>query len=134
MKIVYPDYSRSIFPMSVLEVRVDGLRKGAIAPGKEIEIDYPEKKTVAIKLGLIAKHEFLAADGATYRIKDNWGLRNFSWVSFAMVLLVPVLISVFIDFDKENWWLIMLAIISIYPIFYFVLIRSRMLKIEVEKV
>ncbi|MGB5983142.1 MAG: hypothetical protein WBG46_13455 [Nonlabens sp.] len=132
MKIIYPNYSSLSCPP--LEVRIDGLRKGSIEPGQEIEIQYPEGKLISVKLGAIAKAELTGNAESIVKIKNSWYLRNISWINLLLILVISGSVSFIVDFNDEHWWLILLGYVVCLSLFYLIIVNSNMIKLEVIKI
>lgn len=127
MTIKYPQFNTKFWGLPVLEVRVDGQRKGSIAPGQTLEIDYPQGRVVTIKLGLLMKATLENPQKAQYTICNSWWLRNFSLmtnlISIVMIILVNILVP-----QTLHIWNALLVLIAVL-VSWFLFVSTRKLQI-----
>ncbi len=112
MIIAYPKSNKNSFSPHQLEVRINGQRKGALQKGKEVEIKFPENKTITLKSGMLCKLEFQGMAGNRFQIEGNWYFRNSGFITSAlMVIYIIAMNLILIRFSFQEIWKYLAAII-----------------------
>lgn len=112
MIIAYPKSDKNSFSPQQLEVRINGQRKGALQKGKEVEIKFPENKTITLKSGMLCKLEFQGTVGKRFQIGGNWYFRNSGFITSTLIVIYIITMNlILIRFSYQEIWKYLTAII-----------------------
>ena len=136
MVISYPKNEQRSFSPHSLEIRVDGLRKAALRKGSEVEIKFPENKTITLKSGMLCKLEFQGTAGEKYIVQGNWYFRNSGiFTTASLIIFVVVMNLVLPEFESGDVLkylaAILIGLIFLLGFFHFF---SNLCKLELVKV
>ncbi|ARN79139.1 hypothetical protein BST97_14735 [Nonlabens spongiae] len=82
------------------------------APYKEVEIKFPENKTITLKSGMLCKLEIKGMAGNRYEVEGNWYFRNSSFLTSALVVIYIITMNlILMRFDSQGIWKYVITII-----------------------
>jgi len=118
MIIAYPTSKDYAFSPYALEVRIEGQRKAALKKDSEVKIQFPENKTITVKLGGICKYEFKGSVDDVYEVQGNWYFKNSRILNTIFFISYGILFHVIASlFDSTSVWKYLLVIVVCLAVF-----------------